>query len=208
MKSRYRVIFLVWIILCSIFPAMAESAFDEFKAAVAIDKNGLKLPPTNAFELIQNIKYAIDTELFLDDSFFEPENLLLFTNAKSVEGTGKNANWLMIRQVNIEGVQRTIEVVRANTANEKMGRLVISFFSPEINADYIIKALGPITTTRDPYINSGTGHPMPLSAKTHLLGNMEICQSFLNKKISTKVCSLTSGSGQVSQFNVVQIKGN
>lgn len=208
MKTRYLAIFFGLIIYYSILPANAQSAFEKFKAAVAMDKNDLKLPPTNAFEFLQNIKYAINTELLLDDSFFEPENLLLFTNAKSVKGLGEAQNWLMIRQANIEGVQRSIEAVRENNAKEKMGRLLISFFSPKINADYIIDTLGPITTTRDPYINSDPRHPIPLSAKTHPFGNLEICQIFIKKQVSTEMCSLVSGSGQVSQFNVVQIKGN
>lgn len=208
MKNLYLAIFLISIIFESAFPASAQSAFDKFKSADVINKNDLKLPPTNAFEFLQNIRYGIDAELFLEDSFFEPENILLFTNAKSVKGLGANQNWLMIRQANIEGVQRSIEATRENTAGDKMGRLAISFFSPEINVDYIIKIFGPITKTIDPYKNTDARHPIPLSAKTHPLGNMEICHSFISKQVNTEICSLTSGSGQVSQFNVIQTKGN
>ena len=56
-------------------------------------------------------------------------NLLLFTNAKSVDGIEKNGDWLTIKQANIEGVQRSIEVTKQNTEEKKTGRMAISFFS-------------------------------------------------------------------------------
>lgn len=206
MKTRYQAVFLVLIIFYSILPARAQSAFDKFKAAVEIDKNDLKLPPTNAFEFLRNIKYGVDTELFLDDSFFEPENLLLFTNAKSVKGTGKNQNWLTIRQAKIEGVQRSIEVIRQNTEVEKVSKLAVGFFFPLINADHLIGVFGPVTKTEELSRKFGSGHPIPLSKKTHAFGNMEICQIFINKKVHTEICSLVSGDGQVGQFYVTQTR--
>ena len=206
MKNRYLLMFLVSIICCPAFSTHAQSAFEKFKASAAMDKSDLKLPPTNAFEFLQNIKHAIDTELFLDDSFFEPENLLLFTNAKSVDGIEKNGDWLTIKQANIEGVQRSIEVTKQNTEEKKTGRMAISFFSKLIDADFITKVFGPISKTIELSKKFAFGHPIPLSAKTHPLGNTEACQTFVNKKTYTEICSLVSGNGQVGQFYVVQTR--
>ena len=206
MKNRYPAIFLVLIILSPALSAHAQSAFQKFKAAAVMDKTDLKLPPTNAFEFLQNIKYAIDAELFLDDSFFEEENVLLFFNAKSVKGTGENKNWLTIKQANIKGVQRSIEIVRQKTEMEKISRLAVSFFTPLVNADHIIKIFGLVTKTEELSKKFGSGHPIPLFAKTHPFGNMEICQIFINKKINSEICSLVSGDGQIGQFYVVQTR--
>lgn len=206
MKTRYLVPFFISIIFCPTLSVHAQSAFEKFKAAAVMDKTDLKLPPTNAFEFLQNIKYAINAELFLDDSFFEPENLLLFTNAGSVGNTEKNEIWLTIKQTNIKGVQRSIEVTRKTTEARDTGRLAASFFSSSIDADYIIKIFGPISKTIELSKKFGHGHPIPLSAKTHPLGNTEACQTFVNKKIYTEVCSLISGNGQVGQFYVVQTR--
>jgi hypothetical protein len=206
MKNRYLTTLLIPVILALTTSASAESKFEEFKLTAVTGNNNLKIPPANAFEFLQNIKYAIEMELFLDDSFFEPENLLLFTNAKSVKGTGKNENWLTITQANIEGVQRSIEVTRKDTEAEKVTRLAVSFFTPSINADYIIKIFGPVTRTEELSKKFGSGHPIPFSAKTHPFGNMEICQIFINKKTQTEMCSLVSGDGQVGQSYVAQTR--
>ncbi len=89
-----------------------------------------------------------------------------------------------------------------------MTRLAIQLHPLLIRADDFLENFGPIKSIEDPYKNTSSSHPMPLTAKTHPYGNLRIHQLITKEKITTEIISTISGKGFISEFNVVQTREN
>jgi hypothetical protein len=182
----------------------AQPVQDRLEPNAMLNEENMKIPPLTAVDLIQNIKYCVDNDLFLTDEFFIEENLIRFANGHAVENLGDNKNYFMAKGINVEGVSGGISFVREYKDGEKAGGLILHFNSPFINADYLIKIFGPFQTATDPYRNYNPVHPGFVTRKTHQYGNMEMHYVLTGKKSKTEIISFTQGDGSISRVNIKQ----
>ena len=206
MKISISIILFLSVALTLISDAHTQTSLEQAKKSNGMNIENLKIPPVNAFELIQNIKYYAENELFLDESFFEKHNLLQFANARSLEELGPDKNYFLIRNMNIDGVGIAMDVIRRNTEEKKTTGLALNFSSEGITVDYLIENFGPIKKIEDPYKNDNPIHPRPVLKRSHQYGNLELFQVIEKNKTITEIQSLLSSNGSVFRFNIVQTR--
>lgn len=174
--------------------------------SMEIQKN-LKLPPLTAIDVIENIKAVSASDFFLSDFFRNKENLIKFCNGKSIETLGKDEDYLIIRGIDIKGVDgSSMDFVRRERNGKPAAGIKINFYSPLITVDYLVSIFGPFEKIVDPYKNYNTRHPALLKPKTHQYGNMEVHYLIRSEIAATEIIFLTTGDGSISRFNAIQTR--
>ena len=185
----------------------AHPRFEKMKTTSTMNQEEkLNLPPLDVFDFIQNIKYGIETEIFLEGSFFTKENLTNFTNGEDVKNFGDDNQYFVVDDTTIEGISLGIGFSREGKSEIKSGGLVTHFVDRSLNVDYIIKTFGPPEKTNDPYTNILLFHLPVLEPKTHDYGHSEIHHILIGKNSTTEIISFTSKDGSIYKIDVKQTR--
>jgi hypothetical protein len=196
---------IVFSIICILFNALIFSC--QARAGDIIDESmeKMKLPPSDVIELIENIKLAAQNNLLLTDDFFCEENLLNFSNAKSLRVYDAEGNSFEIMDMKIKGLTRNGLAINKGVVDGKRFTGFVMGSMP-LAIDFLIQIFGNFKEIKDPYKIVNPLHPEMLTEKTHIYGNQLAHFDLLQEKTRIIIDVLTSGDGSVRDIEIMQME--
>lgn len=167
------------------------------KAVAMVDR------PATTIEVLRNLKFALEHDLFLHADFYADENL-----KKVFAAT--NISWDEVSPMRTSGRMfatfGAFFLIRGKVDGQGREALDGKMYGSGIiaanwNAPAVIAAFGKPAKITNPYAAENPVHPTPVMPKTHELGNLAIEYRFESSKAVASFYCLFNGDGTVLRCN-------
>jgi hypothetical protein len=164
--------------------------------------------PTTAIEAWQNLKFALDNDLFLREDFYTGENLKKFFAAMQISWQEnrptRTAGRLFSPYLEIDLIRGTFDEEWKEDANGK--RRGGGGVDTDVTADLITAVFGKPMKVTNPYAAEGPEHPTALMRKTHEFGNLSIEYNFDHTRTTASLRCLFIGNGKVNRCSFENVE--